>query len=99
MGLDDAQREIILRHANRLLSSRDYPKTICPSEIARALSKEELRVLNASDWRSTMEDIREIVWEKREAREVEVLQKGEVVGVEWLEDIKGPIRVRKIQSE
>lgn len=98
MARDDAQKNVILRHANRLLSSRDYPKTICPSEIARALSKDELESLNTSDWRSTMDDIREVVWEKREAGEVELLQNGVAVDVEQLKDITGPIRVRKIQK-
>ena len=99
MGLDDHQRDILLKHANRLLSARDFPKTICPSEVARALSSSELRALDASDWRATMDPIRELVWELREAGEVEVTQKGHVVDAESLEDIKGPIRVRKTQAE
>lgn len=45
-----------------------------------------------------MDDIRQIVWEKRGAGEVEVLQKGEVVWVESLEDIRGPIRVRLVKG-
>lgn len=98
MVLDDAQRSVILQHADRLLSTRDFPKTICPSEVARALSREELTTLNVSDWRETMDDIRQIVWEKRGAGEVEVLQKGEVVWVESLEDIRGPIRVRLVKG-
>ena len=98
MALDNQQRTIILQHANRLLSTRDYPKTICPSEVARALSSSELSSLNVPDWRATMDPIRQLVWELREAGEVEVLQKGEIVDVERLEDIKGPIRVRKVQT-
>src|SRR5690242_12993839 len=94
MVLEDAQKEVILGHANRLLTARDYPKTICPSEIARALSASDLGTLGASEWRDTMQDIRKVMWEKRQAGEVEVLQKGEVVDVENLEDIRGPIRVR-----
>lgn len=97
MALDDEQKGVILRHASRLLSTRDYPKTICPSEIARALSREDLNTLNASEWRDTMDDIRQVVWEKRNAGEVEVMQKGEVVDIEALEDIKGPIRVRLVK--
>jgi hypothetical protein len=45
-----------------------------------------------------MDVVRRVMWEKREAGEVEVMQKGEVVDVESLEDIRGPIRVRKIQD-
>lgn len=98
MALDNQQRTIILQHANRLLSTRDYPKTICPSEVARALSSSELSSLNVPDWRATMDPIRQLVWELREAGEVEVLQKGDIVDVERLEDIRGPIRVRKVQT-
>ncbi|KAF2875663.1 hypothetical protein BDV95DRAFT_484770 [Massariosphaeria phaeospora] len=94
MPLDDSKTNIISGHAQRLLGSRDWPKTICPSEIARALSKEELDLLNASEWRETMDDIREWVWQRRELGEVEVLQKGQVAAVARLEDIRGPIRVR-----
>ena len=98
MALDDHQRGILLKHANHLLSARNFPKTICPSEVARALSASELSTLNAPDWRATMDDVRSLVWEMREAGEVEVLQKGETVDVSRLEDIKGPIRVRKVQA-
>jgi hypothetical protein len=44
-----------------------------------------------------MDEVRELVWELREAGEVEVMQKGEVVDASRLEDIRGPIRVRKVQ--
>ncbi|KAF1938584.1 hypothetical protein EJ02DRAFT_20171 [Clathrospora elynae] len=98
MELDEARKTIILRHANRLLNSRDYPKTICPSEIGRALSAEDLEALGASGWRDTMNDIRKVVWEKRGAGEVEVMQKGEVIDEESLEDIRGPIRVRLVKQ-
>jgi hypothetical protein len=98
MALGDTQKEVILRHANRLLGARDFPKTICPSEIARALSREELDTLGAAQWRDTMDDVRQVVWEKREAGEVEVMQKGEVMDAESLEDIRGPIRVRNAKK-
>ena len=99
MALDDQQREVILQHTHRLIGARDYPKTICPSEIARALSTPELSALNVPDWRATMDDVRELVWELRAQGEVEVLQKGEVLDVESLSDIRGPIRVRKVQAQ
>ncbi|KAF1842924.1 uncharacterized protein K460DRAFT_314690 [Cucurbitaria berberidis CBS 394.84] len=98
MTLDDAQKEIVLSHANRLLSNRNYPKTICPSEIARALSSRELEMLGVLNWRETMHDVRELMWEKRENGEVEVMQKGDVVDAESLGDIRGPIRVRNIKK-
>jgi hypothetical protein len=97
MTLGEAQKTLILTHAERLLDARQYPKTICPSEIARALSAPELQSLGVSEWRAAMDAVRQVVWEKREAGEVEVMQKGEVVDVESLEDIRGPIRARKIR--
>lgn len=97
--MDDAQKSVILQHAERLLNSRDFPKTICPSEVARAFSAEELRTLGVAEWRETMDMVRQVVWEKREAEEVEVMQKGEVVEVQSLADIKGPMRVRKVRTE
>lgn len=99
MALDDHQREIILKHTHRLISARDYPKTICPSEIARALSASELSALDAPDWRATMDHVRELVWELRGQGEVEVLQKGKVLDVESLSDVKGPMRVRQAQTQ
>lgn len=99
MASVDQKREILLEHANRLLSSRDYPKTICPSEVARALSSSELSTLGAPDWRATMDPIRELVWDMRDAGEVEIMQKGRVLDIQRLADIKGPIRVRKVQTQ
>lgn len=55
-------------------------------------------MLDVPDWRATMDPIRQLVWEMHEAGEVEVLQKGEVVDAERLEDIRGPIRVRMVQT-
>lgn len=98
MALDEDQRSVILHHATRLLQTRDFPKTICPSEIARALTSGELQTLGASHWRDTMGAIRDIMWEKHQAGEVEVLQKGEVVDAERLEDIRGPIRLRNVKK-
>jgi hypothetical protein len=98
MTLDEAQRAVIVQHAERLLNARDYPKTICPSEVARAFSAAELRTLGASEWRGAMDAVRQVVWDRRELGDVEVLQKGEVVDVQSLEDVRGPIRVRKVHE-
>jgi hypothetical protein len=98
MALDDAQKSLILSHADRLLDARQFPKTICPSEIARAFSAQELQSLGAAEWRDTMDVVRQVMWEKKEAGEVEVMQKGEVIDVESLGDIRGPIRVRRVQK-
>lgn len=89
---------IIEHHLDRLLSTRQYPKTICPSEVARAFNTAELRDSGTSVWRDLMPDIRQKVWERRDRGEVEILQKGEVLPEDMaLGDIKGPIRARKRQ--
>lgn len=91
--------EIITQHLDRLLSSREPPKTICPSEVARALLPGELDAAGVSSWRQLMPDIRKIIAEMRDCGKVEVLQKGAVVGGglgEGMEKVKGPIRVRKL---
>jgi hypothetical protein len=90
--------EELRAHLFRLVDSRAYPKTICPSEVARALSQTELQQLGATGWRDTMPMIRELAWQLRESGEIEILQKGERIGDDVeLENIKGPIRLRKIQ--
>ena len=81
------------------MSSREYPKTLCPSEVARALSDSELRALGFADWRESMPPIRECLWEMRREARVEVLQKGEILDPELqLQDVRGPIRFRKLPS-
>lgn len=85
-------------HLNHLLSTRQPPKTFCPSEVARALSVEELRALGLESWRDAMPDVRRFAFELRARGECEVLQKGEVV-VGDEEDVRGPIRVRRIECD
>src|SRR3954447_8816898 len=91
-------QQILTTHLERVLQSRSYPKTICPSEVARALTASELSQGSLSSWRDAMSEIRRIIAGKRLQGEVEVLQKGEVLEGdlgETLENVVGPIRVRK----
>jgi hypothetical protein len=91
--------EIVRGYLDRLLSSREPPKTICPSEVARALSREDLDLAGASSWWELMPEIRNMVYEMRDRGEAEVLQKGAVLTGdlgEGLIDVKGPIRVRRV---
>ena len=88
--------EILKPHLDLLLSSRQYPKTICPSEVPRSLSASELRNCGASHWRDLMPDIRQILWDMRDEGEVEILQGGSPLsGDVSVEDVKGPIRARR----
>ena len=91
--------DIILRRVNEFLCSRDYPKTICPSEVPRSLRDPELEALGTTDWRSLMPMVREVLWAMRQRGEVEILQKGTPIpGTMSLHDIKGPIRARRLQQ-
>jgi len=86
----------LAEHLNDFLTKRTPPKTFCPSEVARSLSSTELRSLGLESWRDAMPAVRELVWQLRDAGKCEVLQRGEVLGDEvGLEDVKGPIRVRR----
>ena len=91
-------QDIVNPHLNRLLSTREYPKTICPSEVARAIPTRELETLGVQNWRELMPKIRETLWGMRQRGEVEILQKGTVLENIRLEDIKGPIRARRAQD-
>ena len=87
-------------HFERLLATREYPKTICPSEVARALNARDLQEADIISWRDAMPEIRKMVAEMRKRGEVDVLQKGAILEGdlgEGLGHVVGPIRVRKIQ--
>src|SRR5450432_4107659 len=97
MGDSDDTRKVLKGYLDNLLASREHPKTICPSEVARALSRDELHAARVSSWRDLMPEIREIVAEIWVKGMVEVLQKGCVLDGdlgEGLADVKGPIRIR-----
>lgn len=89
---------LLLGRLLQLVSSREYPKTLCPSEVPRSLTRNELTSIGVMDWKSLMTPLRTVITELRQNGELEVLQRGEVVnrGIP-LDDVKGPIRIRKIQ--
>ena len=62
--------------------SRGVGKTICPSEVARALFPD--------DWRDHMDDVRGAAAELATAGKIVVTQKGERVSIE---SVRGPIRL------
>lgn len=89
--------EAIQQHLHAILSRRTPPKTACPSEVARALSKDELAQAGCSDWREAMTTVRSVAASMRP--DVEVLQKGEVLPADAdLSEVKGPIRLRYSQA-
>lgn len=85
-------------HLEHFLTTRHPPKTFCPSEVARALSAQELSDLGFETWRDAMPEVRRLVYELRDNDGCEVLQKGEpVTGAE--SDVSGPIRVRRVGDD
>ena len=101
MSEQSVNSNCLKRHLDRLLDSRAFPKTICPSEVARALSQVELESEGATCWRDLMPRIRELAFELRDQEELDVLQKGLVLAdLHKLEDVTGPIRLRrKLKNE
>lgn len=85
-------------HLQELLAKRQHPKTLCPSEAARALSDAELAESGATHWRDIMVPLRRHAFELRNQGKIEILQKGNVLPVtRSMEDTIGPIRLRKVQ--
>ena len=86
------------KHLEEFLDKREPPKTFCPSEVARALTGDEMSELGLTGWRDAMPDVRKLAWELRDRDECEILQKGEPLPQDTrLENVKGPIRIRRKQ--
>lgn len=91
-----AAEQVLKKHLESFLKSREPPKTFCPSEVARALDEDDLSRLGLSHWREAMTAIRELAWEYRLDGCCEILQKGHLIPDDiTLEGIKGPIRIRR----
>ncbi|KGE53611.1 hypothetical protein XAXN_15605 [Xanthomonas axonopodis] len=80
---DDAQIAAVMRH---LLAQRRPEQSICPSEVARALSDD------AAVWRALMPQVRAVAAAAACAGVVRVTQQGRTV---QLPDVRGPIRLRR----
>lgn len=66
-----------------MAAERAPDKTVCPSEIARALFP--------ANWRKHMQEVRDAAIELHKAGKVTITQKGKAIDVEH---IKGPIRIK-----
>lgn len=66
-----------------MAAARGIDKTICPSEVARAMFGE--------NWRSKMQIVRDAAFDLAAKNQVTVTQKGKKVAPESL---KGPIRIK-----
>ena len=78
MGASGIEQSIL-----QMAAERGADKTICPSEVARALFP--------ADWRKHMDEIRTAAFKLQTEHKVQVTQKGEPVTEVGL---KGPIRIK-----
>ncbi|WP_092501975.1 DUF3253 domain-containing protein [Agrococcus jejuensis] len=69
----------------RLVDERAPDRTICPSDVARAVG-------DADSWRSLMDATRAVAARLADAGEVEVTQRGTVVDARTA---RGPVRIRR----
>ncbi|PPT27737.1 DUF3253 domain-containing protein [Xanthomonas arboricola] len=69
-----------------LLARRLPEQSICPSEVARALSGDEAR------WRALMPQIRSVAADLAGRDVVQISQRGEVVDVRT---VRGPVRLKR----
>jgi hypothetical protein len=70
-----------------MATDRGSDKTICPSEVARAMFD--------TGWRSHMEEVRQAAIALQQDGKVSITQKGALVDVDH---IKGPIRIKIVSS-
>ncbi len=75
----------------RQTDARGADKSICPSEVARALAGGE-----ASAWRPLMGRVRQAAIALAEAGQVEILRKGKPVPIA---EVRGVIRLRRAATE
>ena len=67
----------------RLVKQRGHQKSICPSEVARAVGGET--------WRESMDEVRQVAYTLFREGRIEILQKGQVIAPDA---VQGPIRLR-----
>ena len=82
--MEDTIKNTILSMA----TSRGTDKTICPSEVARAIF--------GDNWRKEMQTVRNAAFDLAEQNQVMVTQKGKKVDPE---NLKGPIRIKIINPK
>ena len=93
-SVDQNTTTAVKKKMNDLLAKlTSASSTICPSQIARGLNKDQPATY--TDWRGMMDPVRDIVWEEVRTERVEVTQGGVVRSLEERQGLKGPIRVRR----
>lgn len=85
---DTNARERIIAALDALLAERGLDKTICPSEIARAIAAADSH--DGSEWRAWMPSVRDVTAELAAAGVIEVTQRGSRVDIH---SVRGPVRI------
>lgn len=86
---EDGRRERIAATIRSLLSHRGPDRSICPSDVARALG--------GDDWRELMEPARQVARDLAEQGAVRITQRDAELdpGADW----KGPVRIRSASGQ
>lgn len=71
-----------------MLQNREQSKTLCPSEVVRALSDDL-----PDGWRAEMPTVRNVAFDMALHGSLTILQKGKLIPPTQLQSIKGPIRI------
>jgi hypothetical protein len=79
-------RDIVAAEILRQTEARSAAKSICPSEVARALAPDE------AAWRSMLGLVRSVAHDLARSGRIDVLRKGKPV--DPTEDIRGVVRLR-----
>jgi hypothetical protein len=88
MDRTEVIQERIAAKMMKLVKERGANKTICPSEVARAIAS------NESAWRKLMPYVRHVAVSLQHRNMIHIEQDGQVISIEHPEDIEGPIRLR-----
>lgn len=86
-GIDRKTDGRLERAILQLLEDRGADKTVCPSDVARAVYAGD-----DDGWRALMEPVRRAAWRLVAAGEVEITQAGRPVEPDT---VRGPIRIRR----
>lgn len=83
MSMQTADKKTISDKILTMAAERGADKTICPSEVARALF--------VTCWRKHMDDVRCVAIDLQHAGKVTITQKGKAIDTD---NFKGPIRIK-----
>lgn len=79
------------------LDTTDPPASFKASEVAQAMSVQEIENLGFEKWQELMPAVLELAWELRELGDCEIMKKGKVLPDDvGPYDIEGGVRIRRV---